>query len=125
MREAFALWTDSHDTDSFVIFVSCFWLLFFFNVNEIIVDIISVKYLIALCLFIFSTDFVAFLLGEAYGMRVYSWVAVSASFSGSCLLIWVGVTPGLSLIFQVDGELKKVAGGQKKSGAAAELVAGG
>ena len=25
-------------------------------------------------------------------------------------------TPGLSLIFQVDGELKKVAGGQKKSG---------
>ena len=83
------------------------------------------KYLIALCLFIFSTDFVAFLLGEAYGMRVNSWVAVSASFSGSYLLIWVGVTPGLSLIFQVDGELKKVAGGQKKSGAAAELVAGG
>ena len=32
---------------------------------------------------------------------------------------------GLSLIFQVDGELKKVAGGQKKSGAAVELVAGG
>ena len=31
-------------------------------------------------------------------------------------------TPGLSLIFQVDGELKKVAGGQKKSGAAAELA---
>ena len=29
-------------------------------------------------------------------------------------------TPGLSLIFQVDGELKKVAGGQKKSGATAE-----
>ena len=26
---------------------------------------------------------------------------------------------GLSLIFQVDGELKKVAGGQKKSGATA------
>ena len=35
------------------------------------------------------------------------------------------VPSGLSLIFQVDGELKKVAGGQKKSGAAAELVAGG
>ena len=31
---------------------------------------------------------------------------------------------GLSLIFQVDGELKKVAGGQKKSGAAAELARG-
>ena len=27
-----------------------------------------------------------------------------------------GVNAGLSLIFQVDGELKKVAGGQKKSG---------
>ena len=32
---------------------------------------------------------------------------------------------GLSLIFQVDGELKKVAGGQKKSSAAAELAGGG
>ena len=32
---------------------------------------------------------------------------------------------GLSLIFQVDGELKKVAGGQKKSGAAAELAGRG
>lgn len=32
---------------------------------------------------------------------------------------------GLSLIFQVDGELKKVAGGQKKSGAAVELAGGG
>ena len=31
---------------------------------------------------------------------------------------------GLSLIFQVDGELKKVTGGQKKSGAAAELAGG-
>ena len=31
---------------------------------------------------------------------------------------------GLSLIFQGDGELKKVAGGQKKSGAAAELARG-
>ena len=31
---------------------------------------------------------------------------------------------GLSLIFQVDGELKKVAGGQKKSSAAAELAVG-
>ena len=32
--------------------------------------------------------------------------------------------PALSLIFQVDGELKKVAGGQKKSDAAAELAGG-
>ena len=31
---------------------------------------------------------------------------------------------GLSLIFQVDGELKKVAGRQKKSSAAAELAGG-
>ena len=37
----------------------------------------------------------------------------------------INTTTGLSLIFQVDGELKKVAGGQKKSGAAVELVAGG
>ena len=36
----------------------------------------------------------------------------------SCIL------PGLSLIFQVDGELKKVARGQKRSGAAAELAGG-
>ena len=33
---------------------------------------------------------------------------------------------GLSLIFQVDGKLKKVAGGQKKAGGGvAELAAGG
>ena len=32
---------------------------------------------------------------------------------------------GLSLIFQVDGELKKAAGGQKESSAAAELAGGG
>ena len=34
------------------------------------------------------------------------------------------MTTGLSLIFQLDGELKKVAGGQKKSGAAAQFAAG-
>ena len=35
-----------------------------------------------------------------------------------------GPGSGLSLIFQVDGELKKVAGGQKESSAAAELAGG-
>ena len=35
------------------------------------------------------------------------------------LLDKVLVNAGLSLIFQVDGELSKVAGGQKKSGATA------
>ena len=32
------------------------------------------------------------MLGEAYDVRAYSWVAVSAGLSGSCLLIWVGVS---------------------------------
>ena len=38
---------------------------------------------------------------------------------------WQVTSSGLSLVFQVDGELKKVAGGQKKSSAAAELAGGG
>ena len=46
------------------IFVSCFWFYFFFMV---IVYIISLKYLIVLSLFVFSTDFVA-LAGAGWGI---------------------------------------------------------
>lgn len=47
------------------------------------------------------------------------------SFVFFCLCTYFHQVPGLSLIFQVDGELKKVAGGQKKPGASAVGRGGG
>ena len=51
------------------------------------------------------------------------WTIVQTRFQGSLSQPWEQA--GLSLIFQVAGELKKVAGGQKTSSAAAELAGGG
>ena len=78
------------------------FLVFGFTFSVVIVNIISLKYLIVLCLFIFSTDFVALavagwgILHEGLTAGLQSVLA----FLVVVLLIWVGVSPvptGLSL----------------------------